>query len=97
LKTPWNEGLQPSEIDIQQGKFKILWLLSLVLQLMFWKKWFFQLCPKVPSFIQKPQGILGVKNTIDDGSLTPKGPKTIFKPFLKFGQAIVKAIYIKNS
>jgi hypothetical protein len=28
--------------------------------------------------------------------LTPKGPKTIFKPFLKFGQAIVKAIFIKN-
>jgi hypothetical protein len=30
-------------------------------------------------------------------SLTPKGPGTIFKPFLKFGQAIVKAIVIKNS
>jgi hypothetical protein len=30
-------------------------------------------------------------------SLTPKGPETIFKPFLKFGQAIVKAIFIKNS
>jgi hypothetical protein len=30
-------------------------------------------------------------------SLTLKGPKTIFKPFLKFGQAIVKAIFIKNS
>jgi hypothetical protein len=29
--------------------------------------------------------------------LTPKGPKAIFKPFLKFGQAIVKAIFIKNS
>jgi hypothetical protein len=29
--------------------------------------------------------------------LTPKGPKTIFKPFLKFGQANVKAIFIKNS
>jgi hypothetical protein len=29
--------------------------------------------------------------------LTPKGPETIFKPFLKFGQAIVKAIFIKNS
>jgi hypothetical protein len=29
--------------------------------------------------------------------LTPKGPETIFKPFLKFGQAIVKAIVIKNS
>jgi hypothetical protein len=29
--------------------------------------------------------------------LTPKGPEIIFKPFLKFGQAIVKAIFIKNS
>jgi hypothetical protein len=29
--------------------------------------------------------------------LTPKGPETIFKPFLKFGQAIVKAIFIKKS
>jgi hypothetical protein len=29
--------------------------------------------------------------------LTPKGPKAIFKPFLKFGLAIVKAIFIKNS
>jgi hypothetical protein len=29
--------------------------------------------------------------------LTPKGPETIFKPFLKFVQAIVKAIFIKNS
>jgi hypothetical protein len=30
-------------------------------------------------------------------NLIPKGPETIFKPFLKFGQAIVKAIFIKNS
>jgi hypothetical protein len=29
--------------------------------------------------------------------LSPKGPKAIFKPFLKFGQATVKAIFIKNS
>jgi hypothetical protein len=29
--------------------------------------------------------------------LTPKGPETIFKPFLKFRQATVKAIFIKNS
>jgi hypothetical protein len=29
--------------------------------------------------------------------LTPKGPKAFFRPFLKFGQAIVKAIFIKNS
>jgi hypothetical protein len=28
--------------------------------------------------------------------LTPKGLETIFKPFLKFGQAIVKAIFIKK-
>jgi hypothetical protein len=31
------------------------------------------------------------------GSLIPKGSKAIFMPFLKFGQAIVKAIFIKNS
>jgi hypothetical protein len=29
--------------------------------------------------------------------LTPKRPKAIFRHFLKFGQAIVKAIFIKNS
>jgi hypothetical protein len=29
--------------------------------------------------------------------LTPKSLETIFKPFLKFGQATVKAIFIKNS
>jgi hypothetical protein len=29
--------------------------------------------------------------------LTPKGTKAIFRLFLKFGQAIVKAIFIKNS
>jgi hypothetical protein len=34
----------------------------------------------------------------DIGSgLIPKGPKAIFRPLLKFGQAIVKAIFIKNS
>jgi hypothetical protein len=30
-------------------------------------------------------------------TLTPKGPKAIFRPFLKFGQAIVKTIFIKHS
>jgi hypothetical protein len=30
-------------------------------------------------------------------NLTPKGPKAIFRPLLKFGHAIVKAIFIKNS
>jgi hypothetical protein len=30
----------------------------------FWEKWFFQLCTKLPSFVQKPQGILGVKDCI---------------------------------
>jgi hypothetical protein len=29
--------------------------------------------------------------------LTPKGPKAIFRPFLKFGQAVVKAIFFQNS
>jgi hypothetical protein len=27
---------------------------------------------------------------------TPKGPEAIFRPFLRFGQAIVKAIFIKK-
>jgi hypothetical protein len=35
--------------------------------------------------------------TWDKTKLTPKGPKAIFRPFLKFEQAIVKAIFIKNS
>jgi hypothetical protein len=30
------------------------------LHLIFDKKWFLQLCPKLPSFVQKAQGILGV-------------------------------------
>jgi hypothetical protein len=29
--------------------------------------------------------------------LTLRGPKARFRPFLKFGQAIEKAIFIKNS
>jgi hypothetical protein len=31
------------------------------LHLIFWGKWFLQLCPKLPTFVEKPQGILGVK------------------------------------
>jgi hypothetical protein len=31
------------------------------LHLIFGGKWFPQLCPKLPRFVQKPQGILGVK------------------------------------
>jgi hypothetical protein len=34
---------------------------------------------------------------LEEYYLTPKGPKAIFRPFLKFGQAIVKTIFIKNS
>jgi hypothetical protein len=37
------------------------------------------------------------RDVILPSSLAPKGPKAIFRPFLKFGQAIVKAIFIKNS
>jgi hypothetical protein len=40
----------------------------------------------------KPQAF---KNDLE--LLTPKGPKAIFRPFLKFGQAIIEAIFIKNS
>jgi hypothetical protein len=50
-----------------------------------------------PNVHQNSFEILGVKKTFQKVSLTPKGPETIFKPFLKFGQAIVKAIFIKNS
>jgi hypothetical protein len=28
--------------------------------LVFGGKWLFQLCPKLPNFVEKPQGILGV-------------------------------------
>jgi hypothetical protein len=31
------------------------------------------------------------------GMLAPKGPKAIFRLFLKFGQVIVEAIFIKKS
>jgi hypothetical protein len=31
----------------------------------FGEKWFQQLCPKLPSFVQKPQGILGIKQKIN--------------------------------
>jgi hypothetical protein len=29
--------------------------------------------------------------------LTPKGPRLFFDPFLKFGQAIVDAIFVQKS
>jgi hypothetical protein len=32
------------------------------LHFIFGGKWFLQLCPKLPSFVEKPQGILGVKS-----------------------------------
>jgi hypothetical protein len=31
------------------------------------------------------------------GILTPKGPRPFFGPFLKFGQAIVNAIFVQKS
>jgi hypothetical protein len=57
---------------------------------------------KQPKWHQKIQIICMVCATLlcgydSIGVLTPKGPKAIFKPFLKFGQAIVKTIFIKNS
>jgi hypothetical protein len=30
------------------------------------------------------------------GKLTPKGPRPFFGPFLKFGQAIVDAIFVQK-
>jgi hypothetical protein len=41
--------------------------------------------------------LLSKRNNLSISILTPKGLKAIFRPFLKFGQAIVKAIFIKNS
>jgi hypothetical protein len=43
--------------------------------------------------MNKIYGIRGICLTC----LAPKGSKAIFRPFLKFGQAIVKTIFIKNS
>jgi hypothetical protein len=37
----------------------------------------------MPFEIKEFNGVMNI-------SLTPKGPETIFKPFLKFGQAIVE-------
>jgi hypothetical protein len=34
------------------------------LHLIFEGKWFLQLCPKLPSFVEKPQGILGVRGQV---------------------------------
>jgi hypothetical protein len=42
------------------------------LHLIFGGKWFLQLCPKLPSFVEKPQGILGVKGPCSD----PHSPST---------------------
>jgi hypothetical protein len=46
---------------------------------------------------QRSMGVIWCLTCSNKFSLTPKGPETIFKPFLKFGQAIVKAIFIKKS
>jgi hypothetical protein len=35
------------------------------LHLIFGEKWFLQLCPELPSFVKKPQGILGVNTSFE--------------------------------
>jgi hypothetical protein len=44
-----------------KATFKSYGYFPCFLHLNFWGKWILQLCPKLPSFVQKPQGILGVK------------------------------------
>jgi hypothetical protein len=43
------------------------------------------------------QGFVCFKDYKKLDGLIPKGPEAILMPFLKFGQAIVKAMFIKNS
>jgi hypothetical protein len=49
------------------------------------------------SLVNEDSRMIFNSNNIEPKRLIPKGPKAIFRPFLKFGQAIVKAIFIKNS
>jgi hypothetical protein len=49
------------EVDVQQGKFKILWLLPQVLILFLVKKWIPPTRSETAEIGQKTEGILGVK------------------------------------
>ena len=57
----YNLMLQYFEVNLQQGKFKILRLLSEGLILLFFEKLIFPTMSKTIEFSQKTQGILGVK------------------------------------
>jgi hypothetical protein len=48
------------------------------LNLIFGGKWFLQLCPKLPNFVEKPQGILGV-NSLQRGKYTAPQPSTAWR------------------
>jgi hypothetical protein len=67
--------------------------------------------PPCPSFMTTLMIILGAKGSFSNQSsknlvqacmcllfqtLTPKGPRPFFGPFLKFGQAIVDAIFVQK-
>jgi hypothetical protein len=60
------------------------------------------ICIILPKFIkiyiaEKHRFIVVVTQVVGAKILIPKRPKAIFRPFLKFGQAIMKAIFIKHS
>jgi hypothetical protein len=48
------------EVDIQQGDFKILWLLPEILIPFLLEKWISPIVPETVEFVKKTQGILGV-------------------------------------
>jgi hypothetical protein len=49
------------EVDVQQGNFKILWLLPQVLILFLVKKWISPTRSKTAKIGKKTEGILGIK------------------------------------
>jgi hypothetical protein len=53
------------EVDVQQGNFKILRFLLLVLMLFLVEKWISPTGSETPEIGKKIEGILGVKETID--------------------------------
>jgi hypothetical protein len=50
------------EVDVQQGKFKILQLLLQILILFLVEKWNFPTRSKTTKLVKKSEGILGVKH-----------------------------------
>jgi hypothetical protein len=50
------------KVDVQQGNFKILWLLSQVLILVLVDKWILPSRSETAKIVKKTEGILGVKS-----------------------------------